>query len=95
VTLHWTGGDLLSGLSHYELAVKVDDGEWQVLDSNLSRGTASYVFNKNSEDQLVFFRLIAYDMVGNMDIAYVGLYTEDYEFPNGYIFPYFVGLGGD
>ena len=94
VTLSWTGGDHLSGLDHYELAVKIDDGEWQVLDGSLSRSTVSYIFDKDPEDQLVIFRLTAYDLAGNEVASYVGFYTEDYEFPNGYIFPYFVELGG-
>jgi hypothetical protein len=91
VTLHWTGGDLLSGLSHYELAVKVDDGEWQELDSNLSRDATTYQFALAS-NQLIVFRLIAKDYVGNLSTDFNALYTEGYviDFDYLYIVPYFL-----
>ena len=91
VTLHWTGGDQLSGLDHYELAVKVDDGEWQVLNSNLSRDTTTYQFALAS-NQLIVFRLIAKDYAGNLSSYFNAFYTEGYEvdFDYFYIIPFFL-----
>lgn len=97
VTFSWTAGDLLSGLDHFEIAVKVNDGGWQIIDTNLSRSTFSYLLDMASDADLVIFELKAIDLAGNENIYYSGLFTEDYEFPseNGVIYPYIVDAGGN
>lgn len=88
VTLNWTGDDELSGLSHYSLAVNVNSTGFQMLESNLSPDTTSYVFPVDGI-QLILFELIAYDKSGNALSEKFAMYTEGYVFPEMYTFPSF------
>lgn len=88
VTLTWTGGDQLSGLSHYSLSVKVNDTEWQVLETNLASTVNSYQFTL-TDPQLLIIDLTGYDLAGNFITETTALYTENYEFDYNYIFPSF------
>ncbi len=87
-TITWDAGDQLAGISHYALAMKVNNGEWQTLDSNLSKEASSYIINVN-ETELIIIRLMVMDNAGNVTIGKTALYSEGYVFPEGLIFPIF------
>lgn len=88
VTITWTGGDALSGLDYYSLAVNVNSAGYQMLEANLARAATSYTFAVDKE-QLLVFELIAYDKLGNATSRKVALYTDGYVFPNSYLMPMF------
>jgi hypothetical protein len=88
VTINWTGGDTLSGLDYYSLAVKVNDAGYTTLESYLPKTTTSYSYPIQRE-QILVFALTAYDKSGNQITQKTALYTEGYVFPHGYIFPIF------
>ncbi|HOE69567.1 MAG TPA: peptidoglycan DD-metalloendopeptidase family protein [Brevefilum sp.] len=88
-TITWTGGDLLSGLKHYSLSVRVNGGAEQVLASNLPPKTTSYTYNNLGPEQLLIFSLIAVDRAGNSRVEKIALYTPGYEFEYGYHLPLF------
>ena len=88
VNITWTAGDQLTGISHYVLDMKVNDGEWQTLESSLSRDAQSYTINVN-EAELVIIRLTITDNAGNTVIGKAALFSEGYVFPDGYLFPIF------
>lgn len=88
VTIRWTGGDSLSGLDYYSLAVNVNGTGYQTLESNLSRTTGSYTYPVQRE-QILVFALTAYDKSGNQVVRKVAMYTDGYVFPYEYIFPIF------
>ena len=88
VNFTWTAGDQLTGISHYVLDMKVNYGEWQNLESNLSRDVSSYAININ-ESELVILRLTTTDNAGNIFIGKIALYSEGYVFPENYLFPIF------
>ncbi|QRN83001.1 M23 family metallopeptidase [Chloroflexota bacterium] len=87
-TITWTAGDQLTGISHYALDMKVNNGEWQPLDSKLAKEASSYIINVN-ETELIIIRLIVTDNAGNVTIGKTALYSEGYVFPEGLIFPIF------
>lgn len=88
VKITWTGGDSLSGLDYYSLAVNVNGSGYQTLHNNLSKTTTSFIYNVEKE-QIMVFALTAYDKSGNQTSRKVALYTDGYVFPYGYIFPIF------
>ena len=88
VTVTWTGGDQLSGLSHFSLSVKVDDGDWQVLETNLGPEVTSYPITL-ADPELLFIEIRAYDLAGNISQRLTSMYTENYEFEYNYIIPHF------
>jgi hypothetical protein len=89
VTITWTGGDALSGLDYFSLAVNVNGAGEQPLEDFLPRTTTSYTFSPLESEQLVIFKLTSFDKAGNQKKQSVALYTEGYEFEFGYIFPIF------
>jgi hypothetical protein len=87
----WTGGDDLSGLDHYVLAVKVNDGGYQVLESNLPASTTSYSLNIGPAE-IMIVALTGYDKSGNEYTQKIAMYSDGYVFPYQNIFPmYFAG----
>ncbi len=88
VTINWTGGDSLSGLDYYTLAVNVNGAGDQPLESNLPRTTTSYT-HPVQNGQLLIFTLTAYDRSGNSTIQKVALHTQGYEFEFEYTVPLF------
>ena len=88
VDIFWTAGDQLTGITHFVLDMKVDYGEWQNLESNLSREVSSYAINLN-ESELVILRLTVTDNAGNVFVGKTALYSEGYVFPESYLFPMF------
>jgi len=88
VTVSWSGGDDLSGLDHYALAVKVGDGDYQVLEDNLSDRTTSYDFSIEPAE-IIIVAVTAYDKSGNEYTQKMGIYSEGYVFPYEFIFPIF------
>ncbi|MDY6874445.1 MAG: peptidoglycan DD-metalloendopeptidase family protein [Chloroflexota bacterium] len=85
-TLTWTTGDVLSGVDYLDLLMKVNDGDWQVLETNLSPSIESYVVSA-SDAQLIIFQIRAVDYAGNIRTQKSAFYTNGYEFENEYIFP--------
>ena len=88
VTIRWTGGDNLSGLDYYSLAVNVNGAGYQTLENALLRTATSYTFPVDKE-QILVFALTAYDKSGNPNTVKVAMYSEGYVFPYGYILPIF------
>jgi len=88
VTVIWTGGDDLSGLDHYALAVKVGDGDYQVLEEHLSDRTTSYDFSIGPAE-IMIVAVTAYDKSGNEYTQKIAMYSEGYVFPYKLIFPIF------
>ncbi|MBW6467526.1 MAG: hypothetical protein K0B06_13545, partial [Brevefilum sp.] len=88
VTIRWTGGDNLSGLAYYSLAVNVNGTGYQTLENVLTRSATSYTYPA-SKNQILVFALTAYDKSGNSNTVKVAMYTDGYVFPNRYIFPIF------
>jgi hypothetical protein len=88
LTLTWTGGDNLSGLSYYTLAVNVNRSGDQTLAGYLSPTVTSYTVQVQPEQVLVF-TLTAYDKSGNQFTEYAAMFTEGFEFEYGYHFPLF------
>jgi hypothetical protein len=88
VTVTWTGGDDLSGLDHYLLAVKRGDGDYQVLDDNLPVSTTSYGLNIGPAE-IMIVAISGYDKSGNESTQKVAIYSDGYIFPYQYIFPAF------
>ncbi len=85
-TLTWTAGDVLSGVDHLVLSMRVNDGDWQVLENNLPPSTKSYTISV-SGSQLIVIQLQAVDYAGNESDQKSVFYTNGYEFENNYIFP--------
>jgi hypothetical protein len=90
VTINWTGGDQLSGISHYALWVKVNDGDWQELEHSLAVNVNSYQITV-ADPELVIVKVIAYDLAGNQINQIVAMYTDGYEFEYDYTYPSFYG----
>jgi hypothetical protein len=91
VTVTWTGGDELSGLDHYSLALKVGDGDYQVINDNLSTSTTLYTFDV-VPNQLYVLSLTAYDKAGYEYNQKSVVYTDGYEWPYNYLlFPLHFG----
>ena len=88
VTITWTGGDTLSGLNYYTLAVNVNNSGYQTLATSLPRTSNTFTFAV-SDAQMVVFNLIGYDLAGNATSRKIAMYTDGYEFANGYILPSF------
>jgi hypothetical protein len=88
VTLRWTASDNLSGLGGFSLAVSVNGSEFLPVVNNLPGDTRSYQVSV-SKNSMYNYVLTAYDKSGNAFIAKTILYTEGYDFPEGYIFPLF------
>jgi hypothetical protein len=86
VTITWTGGDNLTGLEYYTLAVNINGTGETVLENFLSSSTTSYTFPVQNE-QLLIFSLTAYDKAGNQCTEKIAMYTDGYEFDHQYIFP--------
>jgi hypothetical protein len=89
VTITWTGGDALSGLDYFSLAVNVNGAGYQPIKSFLPRTTTSYTFSPLENEQLIIFKLTAFDKAGNQQEQSVALYTEGYEFEFNFMFPIF------
>ena len=87
-TITWTGGDQLSGLSHYSLRAKIDGSDWQVLETSLDPTVNAYQITL-TDPELLFIEITGYDLAGNFTRALTSMYTENYEFDYNYIFPYF------
>lgn len=90
VTLNWNGSDALTGVDYYVLSVDINSAGYQVVESNLSGAMDSYQYEV-SDGQLLIFKLVAYDLGGNTNLAKVSMYTTGYEFPNLYMFSVFMG----
>jgi hypothetical protein len=88
VNINWTGGDNLSGLDYYSLAVNVNGSGYQNLGSALPRSTTTFSYPV-SRNQVVIFALTAYDKSGNQQTYKLALYTDGYVFPHKYIIPAF------
>jgi hypothetical protein len=88
VTIRWTGGDNLSGLDYYSLAVNVNGAGYQTLENVLTRTASSYT-HPVGKNQIIVFALTAYDKSGNMNTVKAAMYSEGYVFPYGFIFPIF------
>lgn len=85
-TLTWTSGDALSGVEHLVLSMRVNDGDWQVLETDLPVSTESYTITVSSA-QLIVIQLQAMDYARNVKSQKTVFYTNDYKFENDYIFP--------
>jgi hypothetical protein len=68
--------------------MKVNGGEWQSVDSSISRDASSYAINVN-EAELIVLRLTVMDKAGNTAIGKAALYSDGYVFPESYLFPTF------
>jgi hypothetical protein len=91
VTVTWTGGDELSGLDHYSLSVKINDGNYQVLDDNIPPTTTSFTFDVEP-NQLIVVSVTAVDKVGGEYGQKSVMYTDGYEWPYQYLlFPVYNG----
>jgi hypothetical protein len=90
VSITWTSGDQLTGIDHYVLDMKVNDGEWQILESSLSRVASSYEIDVN-ESELIIIRLTVSDKAGNVAVGKTAFFSDGYVFPNSYLFPTFMG----
>ena len=88
VTIRWTGGDNLSGLNYYSLAVNVNGAGYQTLENILPKTTTSYTYPVG-KNQILVFALTAYDKSGNPNMVKVAMYSDGYVFPYRYIFPVF------
>jgi hypothetical protein len=88
VDVSWSAGDELSGIDQYVLDMKVNGGEWQSVDSSISRDASSYAINVN-EAELIVLRLTVMDKAGNTAIGKAALYSDGYVFPESYLFPTF------
>ena len=88
VTVIWTGGDQLSGLSHYALRTKINGSDWQVLETNLGPDVNSYQFTL-TDPELLFIEIIGYDLAGNSSRGLTSIYTENFIFDYNFIFPHF------
>jgi len=89
VTLTWTGGDALSGLDYFSLAVNVNGAGYQPIEGFLPRTTTSYTYSNLENEQLSIFKLTAFDKAGNQQEQSVAMYTEGYEFEFNFMFPIF------
>ncbi|MDT8382117.1 MAG: peptidoglycan DD-metalloendopeptidase family protein [Brevefilum sp.] len=87
VNITWSGGDNMSGIDHYSLSVKVNDGDFQVRAGNLPASTTSYRLNV-LPNQLIVVSITAYDKSGNEFSQYSVMYSEGYKFPYQYILIY-------
>ena len=83
VTITWTSGENISWLDHYSLSVKINDGNYQVLDDNIPPMTTSYTFDVEP-NQLIVVSVTAVDKVGGEYKHLRVLYTDGYEFPYEY-----------
>jgi len=90
VTLNWTGSDALTSIDHYALWVDDNGSGYQMVESSLSGSVDSYQYDV-SDEQLLIFKLVAYDAAGNTSSTRTSLYTTGYEFPNAYMFSVFMG----
>jgi hypothetical protein len=88
VNIRWTGGDNLSGLDYYSLAVNVNGAGYQILENVLPKTATSYTYPV-VKNQILMFALTAYDKSGNQNTVKVAMYSEGYVFPYGYFFPVF------
>ncbi len=88
VTITWIGGDQLSGVDHYALWVKVNDGDWQELEHSLASTVNSYQITV-TDPELVNVKIITYDLAGNLTSQIIAMYTEGYIFDYNYTFPSF------
>ncbi len=88
VTLNWTGGDSLSGLDYYALAVNINGAGDQPLESSIPRTTTSYTYPVQN-GQLLIFTLTAFDKSGNSTQQKVAMHTVGYEFEYEYTVPLF------
>ena len=86
VTVTWTGGDDFSGLDHYSLAFKVNDGQYKVLDDNLPASATSYTLDVEP-NQLITVSLTAYDRAGYEYTQKGAMYSNGYVFPFDFIIP--------
>ncbi len=87
VTVTWTGGDNISGLDHYSLSVKVNNGDYQLVDDNLPATTTSYTLDV-VPNQFIVIKLEVFDKSGHKVNQERAMYTDGYEFPFQYfLFP--------
>jgi len=80
-TISWTGGDRFSGLDHYSLSVKVNDGDYLLVDDAMPVTKTFYTFDVEP-NQLIVVSLTAYDKAGYEFTQNSVLYTD------GYVWPY-------
>ncbi|MBG0784437.1 MAG: M23 family metallopeptidase [Anaerolineaceae bacterium] len=90
ITIHWTGGDQLSGLDHYVLNINRNNTGWQVLEANIGPSTTSYQIQLD-DPELVIVEIIAYDSANNILSQKIAMYSLNYELDYNYIFPEFSG----
>jgi len=91
VNITWSAGDNMSGIDHYSLSVKVNDGDFQVRAGNLPASTTSYRLNV-LPNQLIVVSVTAYDKSGHQATREHLMYTNDFEWPYQYIlFPIYYG----
>jgi hypothetical protein len=88
ITIHWTGGDQLSGLDHYALNINRNNTGWQVLETNIGPSTTSYQIQLD-DPELVIVEIIAYDSANNIISQKIAMYSLNYELDYNYIFPEF------
>jgi hypothetical protein len=91
VNITWSSGDNMSGIDHYALSVKVNDGDFQVRAGNLPASTTSYRLNV-LPNQLIVVSITAYDKSGHQTTQEHLMYTNGFEWPYQYIlFPVYNG----
>lgn len=88
VTFNWMGGDGLSGLSRFSLAVSVNGADFVTIEDYLTNSTRSYTFVFEPKQNLVF-ALSAFDKAGNSRTEELSMYIESYVFDYQYFFPLF------
>ncbi len=84
----WTGGDNLSGLDHYSLAISVNGAPYRVLNSSIGKTSTTYTFSV-AKKQIIIVALTAFDKSGNQYTAKTAFYSNGYVFPKHFTFPIF------
>ncbi len=85
-SIQWRASDSIAGLMKFDLAVRINDGDWKMVDSYISPWVRRFDCHIPGEGYIEF-RLRAYDSVGNVTSAQVATATSGYE--NNYSFPLF------
>lgn len=85
--LEWEAGDSLSGVDHYKVAMRVNNGSWRTLASSIPVDTTT-IEVPAEEGNFYEFRVIAYDKSQNYMSDRVMTATLNY--PGTLIFPLFI-----
>jgi len=84
--LEWSAYDALAGILKFDLAVRVNDGNWKMVKSFIYPGTRRYECTVRGTGYIEF-RLRAYDAAGNVAASQVSTAHSGYE--NSISFPLF------